>query len=546
MAKGEHVPSKYRAMIKESKSGKGRPVDKLIEDARSLQDPYYQALALFSISSDKRLDENNSRNLAKESIQLSEKEERPWRKAELLVTICKKAKNDASSTHDLIRSQVMEKIWTIPPGKGRSDAVTGCINFLGCQHIHELLRSGVSDPGFEMETCKPLLRYWAKECSSFQGISLEDILKVLGTMPPGLVKVKLHGYLHVQLARSGSGELATLEIALANALKLSGDDRMQSIKYLADQSSNLDELELIATSITELGEPGDESRLFTALAGNADKAGHPDLALDWFATAKDILADVDEPGASAGTLLNIAKGLQRLGKDKRSMKIFELALEDAKDDEKLRSRIMKAMGKTPADEDSDITSLTNIEKITSPKTSSRHILGLYDTYEGGIKPVHIRMVARAAPLCVAYDLDLALFGFPTEDLDRLVAKVLADTNIGKGGQYLKDLMKQGRITHIPCTQKVPPNSSNWPKFSLPVATTSRPKNSKARTLGDALKIARKDHPEVRLCLIMGLGRKGLPRSLLDNVEHHVELTGSNVSLETSTAMGIIARELGGL
>jgi len=292
-----------------------------------------------------------------------------------------------------------------------------------------------------------------------------------------------------------------------------------------------------------MNEPTGEARLFTTLAANADKAGHSNLAFDWFTTAQDILADVNTPGASAGTLLNIAKGLQRLGEEGRASAVFELALKDAGDD-KLRSRIMKAMGKTPAGDDISNSQIT--EKPTQLKPSSRHVLGLYDTYEGGLKPIHIRMVARAAPLCIAYDLDLALFGFPEKDLDKLINKVLADTNIGKGGQYLKDLMQQGRISHIHCTQKEPPRKSDWQKLGLPAATTSRPSNSKARALGDALKIAKKDHPRERLILIMGLGRKGLPKSLLDSVGHHVELTGSNISLETSTAMGIIAQKLGSL
>ena len=81
---------------------------------------------------------------------------------------------------------------------------------------------------------------------------------------------------------------------------------------------------------------------------------------------------------------------------------------------------------------------------------------------------------------------------------------------------------------------------------MPVATTSRPAKEKATSLEKALEQARATHPLKRLCFIMGLGKKGLPRSLLDNVEHHVELTGSNIPLETATAMGIIARELGHL
>jgi len=42
---------------------------------------------------------------------------------------------------------------------------------------------------------------------------------------------------------------------------------------------------------------------------------------------------------------------------------------------------------------------------------------------------------------------------------------------------------------------------------------------------------------------MGLGKKGLPSSLLKKVSYHVELTDVNISLETSTAMGIIAFQL---
>ena len=50
MSGKEHTPSRYRAIIQESKSGKGRAVGKLVEEARSIPDPYYQALALFGIS----------------------------------------------------------------------------------------------------------------------------------------------------------------------------------------------------------------------------------------------------------------------------------------------------------------------------------------------------------------------------------------------------------------------------------------------------------------------------------------------------------------
>jgi hypothetical protein len=179
----------------------------------------------------------------------------------------------------------------------------------------------------------------------------------------------------------------------------------------------------------------------------------------------------------------------------------------------------------------------NIEVLQN----TNNILALYDTYEGGLKPAHIRAIARVAPLCVAFELDLALMGFPVDDLSELVEMVITETNIGKSGKYLRDLVEQSRVTLVPCTQQESP--TNWTELGLPVATTSHPESEKAVQIQDLLKLAKTQHKLQRLCLIMGLGKKGLPRSLLDQVQFHLELTGSNVPLETCTAMGVIAEQL---
>jgi hypothetical protein len=49
-----------------------------------------------------------------------------------------------------------------------------------------------------------------------------------------------------------------------------------------------------------------------------------------------------------------------------------------------------------------------------------------------------------------------------------------------------------------------------------------------------------------LCLFIGLGRQGLPKSLLDNCPDQFELTGIGASLETAVAMGAIAQRLADL
>ena len=64
-----------------------------------------------------------------------------------------------------------------------------------------------------------------------------------------------------------------------------------------------------------------------------------------------------------------------------------------------------------------------------------------------------------------------------------------------------------------------------------VATTANPDFSKSSL------------PEGRLCMVMGLGPKGLPKSFIRNSFYHFELTGSNVEFETGTAMGAISAHL---
>ena len=61
-----------------------------------------------------------------------------------------------------------------------------------------------------------------------------------------------------------------------------------------------------------------------------------------------------------------------------------------------------------------------------------------------------------------------------------------------------------------------------------VATTASPDPNKLKL------------PDGKLCMVMGLGPKGLPKPLLESSSYHFELTGSNIAFETGTAMGSIA------
>ena len=529
----EHAPSRFRAIIKDSRSGKGRTIDKLIEDARSLSDPYYVTLALFGLSYDERLGGDAARTLAEQALETVGEEKRPWRRAELLTAICKTAR--ARADRKWLRDTIMQRVTEFPKGQGLSDAITGSVRYLGCGSVPSLLAMGAGNKGFEQETCKAVIRYWGQDCAS-TGLKPEELLTALAQVQDKAIRTRLLGYLHVQLMRSGHVDLTVLERALECTVVLSGGDRLEGLKYLAAQSSTLEELEMIAMGLTELDSPVEEARLFASLAGNADKTGHRELALDWFMSGLDIITEVEDKNDRASVRLNLATGLRRLGEPEAAESTFRLALGDAEGNEKLTAKVRKAMGVEPERK--------GRRSLDTEPHAPRHMLALYDTYEGGLKPVHFRMVARAAPLCIAYGLDLALMGFPVDDLEEFVEQVLADTNIGKGGRYLKELVKAGRVSLVRCTQKLPPK--DWSELGMPVATTSRPTKDKVTSPEKALEQARSQHPRKRLCLIMGLGRKGLPRPLLDSVDHHLELTGRNIPLETATAMGIIARELGRL
>jgi hypothetical protein len=187
-----------------------------------------------------------------------------------------------------------------------------------------------------------------------------------------------------------------------------------------------------------------------------------------------------------------------------------------------------------------VESEKSVDEPVAKPSGKRHVLALYDTYEGGLKEVHLRAIARAAPLCFAFDLDLALMGFPASNVRALAGQAAAETNIGDGGRYLDQLVKEERVQLVSCTTRDPP--ADWSAVGLPVATTSEPDAAKLVDFPQALAAARAAGFE-RVCLVMGLGKRGLPPSLLKAVRHHLELTGKRVSMETATAMGVMAERL---
>lgn len=156
-------------------------------------------------------------------------------------------------------------------------------------------------------------------------------------------------------------------------------------------------------------------------------------------------------------------------------------------------------------------------------------LCLVNTYDKlKLHEIHLRSIARAIPLCCAFDFHLALLDFNFWENEKDLAKQIIDyTTIGEHGKYALKLLEKGKL-HI--INKIPAH------FGVVIATTSKPDKSK--------KISQKELKSIlktkSTTFLIGLGRKGLPKDVLKIAKYHFDVTAKNISLETCTAMGVIA------
>jgi len=153
------------------------------------------------------------------------------------------------------------------------------------------------------------------------------------------------------------------------------------------------------------------------------------------------------------------------------------------------------------------------------------VLCLVNTYDKNkMHEIHLRSIARAAPLCYAFGFHLALMDFPFWREEReVVEEVCNYTTIGESGKYLKELEKSGKFHLI---DKIPSH------FGVLVATTSKPDPKKKIGLEEISSFN-------SITFLMGLGRRGLPRDVMKKAKYHWDVTEKGVSLETCTAMGAI-------
>lgn len=172
--------------------------------------------------------------------------------------------------------------------------------------------------------------------------------------------------------------------------------------------------------------------------------------------------------------------------------------------------------------------------------TGRVTIGLYNTYD----PVkfhesHRRALARAGPLALAFDCNLATFGFPYDKAlstpVEIANWVSTTTSIGEGGAYLVEHAGRGRFSCFDFPRKGFP-----PQLGEVIVTTRKPSPDRVVT---AAETRRRVASGRSVLLVFGLGPRGLPKDVFEMSQKHLDITGRGYSLETCTALGAVIGSL---
>jgi len=170
----------------------------------------------------------------------------------------------------------------------------------------------------------------------------------------------------------------------------------------------------------------------------------------------------------------------------------------------------------------------------------RMTIGLYNSYDPSkFREPHRRILARAGDLAMAFDMNLALFGFPIpDDMDtpvKIAEWVAGTTSIGERGNYFVELAERGRFMRFPYPSKGFP-----PQLGDPILTTSKPVESKKVTTTQVTEMVSMGKS---VLLVFGIGPHGVPKDVSAIPSMNLDITGGGFSLETCTALGAVCGAL---
>lgn len=170
----------------------------------------------------------------------------------------------------------------------------------------------------------------------------------------------------------------------------------------------------------------------------------------------------------------------------------------------------------------------------------RITIGLYNSYDPNkFREPHRRALARTGDLALAFNANLALFGFPipeeTQTPRQIAEWVAGTTSIGGNGENFMQLADLGRFMKFPYPTKGFP-----PQLGEPILTTSRPNPSKSIPLGEVAAMVERGQS---ILLIFGLGPHGVPKDAAAIPKYNLDITDGGYSLETCTALGAVCGAL---
>ncbi|HJQ93222.1 MAG TPA: hypothetical protein VJ874_02930, partial [Candidatus Thermoplasmatota archaeon] len=157
-----HPPSHMRALVQESRSGGGRPVHELLDEAKSIPDASFASEALFHLAGDPRLTAGEAGRALNESLHLLNKVERGWRQAEVLEEMVRKApklRADPPSAQHLERfvSGLVDVALQMPSGQALSKALQSFAKSAPPARRGELVAKALGNTGFALQDAKALV-----------------------------------------------------------------------------------------------------------------------------------------------------------------------------------------------------------------------------------------------------------------------------------------------------------------------------------------------------------------------------------------------------
>ena len=170
----------------------------------------------------------------------------------------------------------------------------------------------------------------------------------------------------------------------------------------------------------------------------------------------------------------------------------------------------------------------------------RMTIGIYNAYDPKtFREPHRRVISRAGDLAMAFNMNLALFGFPIpEDCKtpmEIANFIAGTTSIGAHGDNFVQLAELGRFQTFPYPAKGFP-----PQLGKVVLTTCKPEPKKQLTTAQLADLVAGGQS---ILLIFGIGPHGTPKEVHALSDVDFEVTGGNFSLETCTALGAVCGAL---